>query len=68
LLVDRGYQEAITYSFVDPAIQQHFLAEGQKAITLANPISADLSDMRISLWPALVKAVVYNLNRQHDRV
>jgi phenylalanyl-tRNA synthetase beta chain len=24
--------------------------------------------MRVSLWPALVKAVVYNLNRQHDRV
>jgi phenylalanyl-tRNA synthetase beta chain len=68
LLVDRGYQEAITYSFVDPSIQQHFLAEGEQAITLANPISADLSDMRVSLWPGLVKAVVYNLNRQHDRV
>jgi phenylalanyl-tRNA synthetase beta chain len=68
LLVDRGYQEAITYSFVDPTIQKHFLAEGEKAITLANPISADLADMRVSLWPGLVKAVVYNLNRQHDRV
>ncbi len=68
LLVDRGYQEAITYSFVDPSIQQHFLAEGEKAIRLANPISADLSDMRVSLWPGLVKAVAYNLNRQHDRV
>jgi phenylalanyl-tRNA synthetase beta chain len=68
LLVDRGYQEAITYSFVDPTIQQHFLAEGETAITLANPISADLSDMRVSLWPGLVKALTYNLNRQHDRV
>jgi len=68
LLVDRGYQEAITYSFVDPSIQQHFLAEGETAITLANPISADLSDMRVSLWPGLVKALTYNLNRQHDRV
>jgi phenylalanyl-tRNA synthetase beta chain len=68
LLVDRGYQEAITYSFVDPKIKQHFLAEGETAITLANPISADLSDMRVSLWPGLVKALTYNLNRQHDRV
>jgi phenylalanyl-tRNA synthetase beta chain len=68
LLVDRGYQEAITYSFVDPTVQQHFLLEGQTAITLANPISADLADMRVSLWPGLVQAMVYNLNRQHERV
>ncbi len=68
LLVDRGYQEAITYSFVDPTIHQHFLLEGMKPITLANPISADLSEMRTSLWPGLVQALVYNLNRQHERV
>lgn len=68
LLVDRGYQEAITYSFVDPTIHQHFLSEGMTPITLANPISADLSEMRTSLWPGLVQALVYNLNRQHERV
>ncbi|RLA02815.1 MAG: phenylalanine--tRNA ligase subunit beta, partial [Gammaproteobacteria bacterium] len=68
LLVDRGYQEAITYSFVDPKIQQHLVQQGETAIELANPISADLSIMRISLWPGLVQALVYNLNRQHTRV
>lgn len=68
LLVDRGYQEAITYSFVDPTIQQHLAVEGEKAIALANPISADLSVMRTSLWPGLLQATVYNLNRQHERV
>jgi phenylalanyl-tRNA synthetase beta chain len=68
LLVDRGYQEAITYSFVDPTIHQHFLLEGMKPITLMNPISADLSEMRTSLWPGLIQALVYNLNRQHERV
>lgn len=68
LLVDRGYQEAITYSFVDPSIQQHLAIEGEAAIALANPISADLSVMRTSLWPGLVQAMVYNLNRQHERV
>jgi len=68
LLVDRGYQEAITYSFVDPTIHQHFLLEGMTPITLANPISADLSEMRTSLWPGLIQALVYNLNRQHERV
>lgn len=68
LLVDRGYQEAITYSFVDPTIQQHLAVEGEQAIELANPISADLSMMRTSLWPGLIQALVYNLNRQHERV
>ncbi|MFW5450738.1 MAG: phenylalanine--tRNA ligase subunit beta [Methylophagaceae bacterium] len=68
LLVDRGYQEAITYSFVDPMIQQHLAIEGEQAIALANPISADLSVMRTSLWPGLIQALVYNLNRQHERI
>jgi phenylalanyl-tRNA synthetase beta chain len=68
LLVDRGYQEAITYSFVDPDIQQHLATDGEEAIALANPISADLSVMRTSLWPGLIQAMVYNLNRQHDRI
>ncbi|MDG1688372.1 MAG: phenylalanine--tRNA ligase subunit beta [Gammaproteobacteria bacterium] len=68
LLVDRGYQEAITYSFVDPEFQKHLAVEDEKAIILANPISADLSVMRTSLWPGLVQALAHNLNRQHDRV
>jgi phenylalanyl-tRNA synthetase beta chain len=68
LLVDRGYQEAITYSFVDPSIQQHLISEHEKAIELENPISADLSVMRTSLWPGLIQAMVYNLNRQQDRI
>ena len=68
LLVDRGYQEAITYSFVDPEIQKHLAIDGEQSITLANPISTDLSVMRTSLWPGLIQALVHNLNRQHDRV
>ncbi len=68
LLVDRGYQEAITYSFVDPDIQQYLAQENEQVIALANPISADLSVMRTSLWPGLIQALVYNLNRQHERV
>ncbi|MAK65860.1 phenylalanine--tRNA ligase subunit beta [Methylophaga sp.] len=68
LLVDRGYYEAITYSFVDPTLQKHFADSEADPIKLANPISADLSVMRHSLWPGLVQAMVYNLNRQHDRI
>jgi phenylalanyl-tRNA synthetase beta chain len=68
LLVDRGFYEAVTYSFVEPKLHA-LLAETELApIKLANPISADLSVMRTSLWPGLMQALVYNANRQHDRV
>lgn len=67
LLVARGYQEAITYSFIDPKLFELF-SPGVKPLTLANPISADMAAMRASLWPGLVKAVEHNLNRQQSRV
>jgi len=67
LLVDRGYQEAITYSFVDAEINGLFNPE-RAAKRVANPISADLSVMRTSLWPGLVKAAQYNSNRQQSRM
>jgi phenylalanyl-tRNA synthetase beta chain len=67
LLVDRGYQEAITYSFVDPALQAA-VEPDQEVIRLANPISADMAAMRTSLWPGLLGALAYNRNRQQERV
>jgi len=67
LLVDRGYQEAITYSFVDP-VSQSRLDPDPTPIPLSNPISADMAVMRTSLWPGLVKALAYNQNRQQGRV
>ncbi|UCZ86330.1 phenylalanine--tRNA ligase subunit beta [Pseudomonas sp. L5B5] len=67
LLVARGYQEAITYSFIDPKLFELF-SPGVEALLLANPISADMAAMRSSLWPGLVKALQHNLNRQQDRV
>lgn len=67
LLVDRGYQEAITYSFVEPRLQ-NVLDPEQVPLQLANPISADLSVMRTSLWPGLVAATLHNQNRQQSRV
>ena len=65
--VDQGFQEAITYSFVDPGWQKT-LFPGMAAVTLANPISSDMADMRVSLWPGLLQAVKYNLHRQQDRL
>lgn len=65
-LVSQGYREVITYSFVDPKVQQLFEPEA-KGIELANPISADMAVMRTSLWPGLIKVLQYNLNRQQSR-
>lgn len=66
-LVSRGYQEAITYSFVDPKFQQE-VQPGVEAISLLNPISADMSDMRTSLWTGLLQALSRNVKRQQSRV
>lgn len=67
LLVARGYQEAITYSFIDPKLFELF-NPGVVPLMLANPISADMAAMRSSLWPGLIKALEHNLNRQQSRV
>jgi phenylalanyl-tRNA synthetase beta chain len=67
LLVDKGYQEAVTYSFVDPKTQQ-ILHPQQHQITLPNPISSEMSVMRLSLWSGLLDAVIYNQNRQQSRM
>ncbi|WP_108650741.1 phenylalanine--tRNA ligase subunit beta [Dongshaea marina] len=67
LLVDRGYQEAITYSFVDPKLQQKLFPE-QEALILPHPISEEMSAMRLSLLPGLLDAALYNQNRQQSRV
>jgi phenylalanyl-tRNA synthetase beta chain len=67
LLVDRGFQEAITYSFVEPKAMS-LLFPSHEPIILPFPISADMSAMRVSLWPGLINAVVYNQNRQQGRV
>ncbi|OMH38161.1 phenylalanine--tRNA ligase subunit beta [Motiliproteus sp. MSK22-1] len=67
VLINRGYQEAITYSFVEPSLQEVF-DKKHKAVELANPISADMAVMRTTLWPGLVKALLHNQNRQQDRI
>jgi phenylalanyl-tRNA synthetase beta chain len=66
-MADRGYREVITYSFVDPVLQQQLFPD-TPSLRLANPISADLADMRVSLWIGLVQACRENLRRQQTRV
>ncbi len=66
-MIDRGYREAITYSFVDPALQLQLFPDAT-ALHLSNPISAELGAMRVSLWPGLLQAARENLHRQQPRV
>jgi phenylalanyl-tRNA synthetase beta chain len=66
-LVARGYEEAITYAFVDPVLQEQLFPE-RPGLALSNPISSDLSVMRVSLWPGLIHAALENQNRQQDRI
>jgi len=66
-LAARGYQEAITLAFVDPVLQSQ-LFPSVPALALSNPIASDLSVMRVSLWPGLLRAALENQHRQADRI
>ncbi len=66
-LISRGYQEAITYSFVDSKVQK-VLAPSVEPLALLNPISNDMAVMRSTLWAGLLGAVEHNMKRQQPRV
>ncbi len=67
LLAARGYSEIISYSFVDEELE-NAINPGTAMAKLANPISKDLSVMRRSLWPGLLKTATQNLSRQQNRM
>jgi phenylalanyl-tRNA synthetase beta chain len=66
-LAARGWQEVITYSFVDRKLEAQ-LAPGAGAIALDNPIADTLALMRTTLWSGLLPAWRYNQQRQRKRV
>jgi len=65
-LVSNGFQDTINYSFIEPELQKLF-DPAIEPIALQNPISADMSVMRTSLWPGLVQSLLHNVNRQQTR-
>jgi len=67
LLVDLGYQEAITYSFTDEAALKK-LTPNDELYPLQNPISSDLAVMRTTLWAGLLKAMDANNKRNEETV
>ncbi|MCX7302722.1 MAG: phenylalanine--tRNA ligase subunit beta [Hyphomicrobiales bacterium] len=61
-LAVRGMMEAVTWSFI-PAKHAELFGGGQAALKLANPIAADMSDMRPSLLPGLIAAAQRNADK-----
>lgn len=61
-LAVRGMMEAVTWSFI-PAKHAEWFGGGQEALKLANPIAADMSDMRPSLLPGLIAAAQRNADK-----
>jgi len=61
-LAVRGMMEAVTWSFI-PAKHSALFGGGKPALKLANPIAADMSDMRPSLLPGLLAAAQRNADR-----
>ncbi len=66
-LAARGLVEAVTWSFISKP-QAALFGGGQPELALANPIAADLSDMRPSLIPGLVAAAQKNADRGYPDV
>lgn len=60
-----GYNECVTYSFIDQAAAALF-AGGDDATRLANPISSEMSHMRPALLPGLLQAAARNQARGFD--
>ncbi|MBH0236252.1 phenylalanine--tRNA ligase subunit beta [Methylobrevis albus] len=61
-LAARGMVEAVTWSFLSKA-QAELFGGGAPALSLANPISSEMSDMRPSLLPGLIAAAGRNADR-----
>ncbi len=61
-LAVRGMMEAVTWSFI-PAAHAELFGGGQAGLKLANPIAADMSDMRPSLLPGLIAAAQRNTDK-----
>ncbi|MCT6882297.1 MAG: phenylalanine--tRNA ligase subunit beta, partial [Snodgrassella alvi] len=66
-LANNGYQEVVSYAFVEEAWEQD-LAGNTNPIRLQNPIASQLSVMRSTLFGGLIEILHNNLNRKQNRV
>jgi len=66
-LVQRDYQEVITYSFIDRDWEKDFAANDHP-VEVINPIASQMAVMRSSLIGGLVSVLSSNLKRRQERV
>ena len=67
VLAASGYQEIVSYSFVDESWECDLLGNANP-IALKNPIASNMSVLRSGLWGGLLDTLVYNLNRKQERL
>jgi len=61
-----GLTEAATIAFIAPADNARFsgIQAATRPVKVTNPLSAELSELRVSLMPGLVTSLRFNLNRE----
>ena len=63
-----GYNEVITYSFIDQSVAELGKEENKKLIFVENPISQNMNVMRASLLPGLLETLSYNINQGSENI
>ena len=63
-----GYNEVITYSFIDQSVAELSKEENKKLIFVENPISQNMNVMRTSLLPSLLETLSYNINQGSENI
>ncbi len=64
VMVGAGLTELRTIAFIASADNQRYPGMGGEAVRVTNPLSAELSELRLSLAPGLLGALRFNLNRE----
>ncbi len=67
MLVDLDWQEIVTFSFVDSAMEAA-LSPAAQPVRVLNPIASQMDVMRTSLLPGLIATLQTNLNRKESRI
>ena len=66
-LVNLGYNEVVTYSFIDKETEEK-LHSNLNIIQLQNPIASHMNVMRSKLWGSHIETLIYNLNRGQNHI
>jgi phenylalanyl-tRNA synthetase beta chain len=68
LLCGAGLQEAVTFTFMERAAAEPFVAAGTTLVEIANPLSEKFAVLRPAIVPGLLDALIYNRRRGMDDV